>query len=586
MGVNRAHHRRFESQRSSTIWAGVAILWVVAAQPIRPAAPAGLTEPGVSPSVVNWQESLATIGAAIRTHLAAPDRRLPRIEPGERLELNRLYDTARPAPLWVDQVGRPNGAAREAVMILSGADDEGLDPHDYDADGLSRRAAALDAAHSPAAEDVAAFDLALSAAMLRYFRHLHLGRVDPRTIGFRVRIPDDSHDFVSLLRAAVAEDRVAIAAADLAPMLVQYRTLRTALATYRSLASAGIASPVSITAAVRPGEPYAELNTLTSQLRALGDLPGDPVSLSETGVYDDAVVAAVRRFQIRHGLEPDGVLGRATQAALRVPLVWRIRQIELALERLRWLPDLGRRRFIALNIPMFTFWAWDSIPPTGAPSFGMRAIVGRALNTQTPVFVEEMRHVIFRPYWNVPRSILRNEILPLLARDAGYLRRHDMEMVRGQGDDAHAEADTTENHALLRQGVLRLRQRPGPRNSLGLVKFVFPNDANVYMHGTPAPELFGRSRRDFSHGCVRVEDPAALATWVLKNDPAWNRERILTAMSGATSQRVDLATPIQVILFYTTAVVMPEDGTLHFADDIYRHDLRLDRALTAARLER
>ena len=158
-----------------------------------------------------------------------------------------------------------------------------------------------------------------------------------------------------------------------------------------------------------------------------------------------------------------------------------------------------------------------------------------------------------------------------------------MEMVRGQGDDADAEADTAENHALLRQGILRLRQRPGPRNSLGLVKFVFPNDANVYLHGTPAQELFGRSRRDFSHGCVRVEDPAALAAWVLRNDPAWNQERILAAMSGPTTQSVDLANPIQVILFYVTAVVMPEDGTIHFAEDIYRHDLRLDRALVTAR---
>ena len=232
---------------------------------------------------------------------------------------------------------------------------------------------------------------------------------------------------------------------------------------------------------------------------------------------------------------------------------------------------------------MFTFWAWDSIPPTGAPSFGMRAIVGRALNTQTPVFVEEMRQVVFRPYWNVPRSILTKEILPLLARNPSYLSLHDLEMVRGQGDDAHAEADTNENHALLRQGALRLRQRPGPGNALGLVKFVFPNDANVYMHGTPAPELFGRSRRDFSHGCVRVEDPAALAAWVLRNDPQWNQERIQEAMSGPTTQSVDLANPIQVILFYVTAVVMPEDGTIHFAEDIYRHDQRLDRALATAR---
>ena len=563
------------------IWAAVAFVSAAATQPVRPASPLESTPAAVSRAIVGPQATTLAIRAAIRTRLTGE----PRHRRGS-VELNKLYDAELPAPLWVDTIGRPSGAAGEALMVLSSAGGEGLDPRDYDAAGLERRAVALETAPSADAEAVAAFDVGLSAAVLRYFRHLHLGRVDPRTIGFRVRIPDDSHDFVALLRAAIREDRVAKAAADLAPMLVQYRALRTALATYRSLASRGIELPPPISVAVRPGQPYVGLSALTRQLRALGDLPADPAPLSETGVYDGALVAAVKRFQIRHGLEPDGVLGRATLAALRVPLDWRIRQIELALERLRWLPDLGRQRFIALNIPMFTLWGWDSIPPTGAPSFGMRAIVGRALNTQTPVFVEEMQHVIFRPYWNVPRSILRNEILPLLAREPGYLRRHEMEMVRGQDDDARAEADTAENHALLREGTLRLRQRPGPRNSLGLVKFVFPNDANVYLHGTPAQELFDRSRRDFSHGCVRVEDPAALAAWVLKDEPGWNQERILAAMSGATSQRVDLVHPIQVILFYVTVVVMPDDGTIHFAEDIYRHDLRLDRALATLPIAR
>ena len=578
VGVTTTRPSRLARVSLLAILAAVAIVSAGSAQGNQAAAVQSPTAATAFETILDSQASTSVISAAIRRRVGSGRDLRPLSS-----ELTRLYNTTLPLPLWVDQMGRPSRAAGEGLRLLRHAADEGLDPHDYDAGGLARSAVALEAAPLPEAEDAAAFDVALSAALLRYLRHLHLGRVDPRTIGFRVRIPDDSHDFAALLRTAVAEDRVAKAAADLAPMLAQYRALRAALATYRSLASAGTEALPSIATTVRPGEPYAELSALSRRLQALGDLPADPASLSERGVYDGAVVTAVKRFQIRHGLQPDGVLGRATQAALRVPLEWRIRQIELALERLRWLPDLGERRFIALNIPMFTLWAWDSIPPTGAPSFGMRAIVGRALNTQTPVFVEEMRHVIFRPYWNVPRSILRNEILPLLARDAGYLRRHDMEMVRGQSDDAHAEADTAENHALLRQGVLRLRQRPGPRNSLGLVKFVFPNDANVYMHGTPAQELFGRSRRDFSHGCVRVEDPAALATWVLKNEPAWNQERILTAMAGRTSQRVDLANPIQVILFYVTAVVMPEDGTIHFAEDIYRHDLRLDRALVSAR---
>jgi murein L,D-transpeptidase YcbB/YkuD len=209
----------------------------------------------------------------------------------------------------------------------------------------------------------------------------------------------------------------------------------------------------------------------------------------------------------------------------------------------------------------------------------MDVIVGRGLNRQTPVFVKEMEYLIFRPYWDVPPSILRDEILPAVRREPGYLQRHDMEIVSGAGDDARPVPLTEESLAQLQQGRFRLRQRPGPRNSLGLVKFIFPNDANVYLHDTPAPELFGRSRRDFSHGCVRVQDPIALAEWALKGQDTWDRDRILAAMNGRPSQRVNLQRPIQVILFYITAVVMPDDGSVHFAEDIYGHDTKLDRAL-------
>jgi murein L,D-transpeptidase YcbB/YkuD len=262
-----------------------------------------------------------------------------------------------------------------------------------------------------------------------------------------------------------------------------------------------------------------------------------------------------------------------------VPLTWRVTQIEMALERLRWLPHPGDKRLIALNIPMFRLWVWDVLQPSGVPLFGMDVIVGRALDRKTPVFVEEMREVIFRPYWNVPSSILRNEILPKLASDLDYLRREDMEIVRGPGDDAQRVEPTAENLAALRRGVLRIRQRPGPKNALWLIKFDFPNEEGVYMHGTPAQALFARSRRDFSHGCVRVQDPVKLAEWVLKDRPEWTRDRIVSATLGTQTIHVSLPRPIQVILFYTTAAVMPEDGTIRFAPDIYEHDTRLDRAL-------
>jgi murein L,D-transpeptidase YcbB/YkuD len=382
-----------------------------------------------------------------------------------------------------------------------------------------------------------------------------------------------------MLRAALGDRRVPHLAADLTPPLVLYRNLRDSLARYRALAADRAGDRFRVPErTLRPGDGRADLVQLVDLLVRLGDLPGPPAGPPST-TYDEPVVAAVRRFQHRHGLEADGIIGGATQAALRVPLADRVRQIELALERLRWLPHLDPERFLAVNIPMFHLWVWDAIPPNGAPSFGMNVIVGRSLHRQTPVFEEQMERIIFRPYWNVPASIVRGEILPALARDPAYLERHEMEIVAGPGDNARIVPPTPDNIARLRQGGLRVRQRPGPRNALGLVKFVFPNDENVYLHSTPAPQLFSRSRRDFSHGCVRVEDPVALAEWALKGEAGWNRERIVAAMNGSRPLSVTITRPIQVILFYITAVVMPIDGSIHFAEDIYGHDAKLDRAL-------
>ena len=530
------------------------------------------------------QSSVPDVANAIRVIVA--DSRNPvlgSIAPPEREQLTALYGPRADAPLWVDASGRPSRDARDALALLKGAADEGLDPVDYSAAPLERLAATLEAGRTP--PDVAAFDTGLSVSTLRYLRHLHAGRVDPRTIGFRMTAPADDHQFTTLLSEAIARHQITETAAKVAPPFALYRRLRGMLARYRSLAADPTLVPLPPPGAtVRPGEPYAALRALHRWLVALGDLPADTPAPSEPSTYGGALVEGVKAFQVRHGLEANGVLGKDTQAALHVPLSWRVRQIELALERLRWLPHLGDKRFVAVNIPMFRLWAWDSIPPDGTPSFQTGAIVGRALNTQTPVFVEEMRYVIFRPYWNVPPSILRHEILPALERDPDYLQRHDMEIVSGPGDDARPVPVTAESIAGLRQGKLRVRQRPGPKNALGLVKFVFPNDYNIYLHGTPAPELFKRARRDFSHGCVRVEDPVALAEWVLKEQPEWTRERILAAMNGNQPRRVDLTRPIQVILYYITAVVMPEDGTIHFAEDIYGHDTKLDQALTRRRL--
>lgn len=483
---------------------------------------------------------------------------------------------------WLDPPGQPSASVRHALSLLADAASDGLAPEDYEAAGLAERALRLPG--DPGGSLLAsAFEHDLGVAMQRFLRDLHLGRVDPRALGFRVTRAASpapvAPDFASLLRAAVTEQRLPQLVADLRPRMRQYGRLREALARYRVLATAGLTGRLPAQVPVKPGDLYGGAAALQALLVALGDLPVDAPPAGDH--YDATLAEGVGRFQGRHGLTGDGVIGRSTLAALNVPLERRVKQLEQALERLRWLPaDVGEHPFIGINIPLFRLWAWDPTTPERTP-VSMGVVVGRALQTQTPVVAEDLRFLIFRPYWNVPRSILRNEVLPALQRHPGYLQRNDMEIVRGQSDDAQPVEATAENLALLEQGQLRLRQRPGAKNSLGRVKFIFPNDENVYLHDTPARSLFGRARRDFSHGCVRLEDPVALAQWVLRDQPDWTRERIEAAMDGKTSMRVDLTRPLPVILFYMTAMAMPSGPGVHFADDIYGHDARLARALAA-----
>ena len=525
------------------------------------------------------QLPISEVSRAIRAAVGTGDAVSGPIRPKERAQLTVLYDAGGFAPLWVDASGDPTRDARIALGVIAQAAEEGLEPSDYRGGAVQDLATALAGATTRQAADIAQFDVELSASTLRYFRHVHMGRVDPRSIGFRMTTPADEHDFGAMLRSALAEHRLDETAASLTPPLALYRGLRATLAQYRALAAdPTLGLLTSFATSVKPGEPYIGVTALRRLLVALGDLPPNAGGRVESSVYEGVLVDGVRHFQLRHGLEADGILGKATQTALGVPLSRRVRQIELALERLRWLPHLADR-FLAVNIPMFHLWAWDGFPANRAPSLDMDIIVGRALNRQTPVFVEEMKYIIFRPYWNVPPSILRGEVVPALRRDPDYLRRQDMEIVSGPGDGAQPVALSAESLAALEHGVLRVRQRPGPKNSLGLVKFVFPNDYNVYLHGTPAPQLFRQPRRDFSHGCVRVADPVALAAWALKAQQKWARDAILAAMNADRPSQVTLTRPIQVILFYVTAAVMPADGTIHFAEDIYGHDAKLDRAL-------
>lgn len=481
---------------------------------------------------------------------------------------------AQPTP-WIEG-GRPTRAAFEAVRILEAAGAEGLNPASYRAGDLRRAADRLQAALADTAESER-FGADLLASISRYLADVHLGRVDPRQIGFRLDAPSDRHDFLALVEDAARSDSLGRLIDEFRPPYLQYRRLTTALQDYRQRVARGSDVVVPDSALrLHPGDLLQETTGIRSRLVQLGDLPAD--TPAGDGPYAGTIVDAMVRFQQRHGLTPDGIVGVGTLAALRVPLTQRVRQIELALERLRWLPHQQHARLLVINIPMFQLWAWDRSPRDADPVFETGVIVGRALNTQTPVLAKAMLEVNFRPYWNVPRSIVVNEIKPAVESNPEYLLDSDMELVDGDGDGAPVVDASPDNLERLWRGELRVRQRPGPRNALGLVKFVFPNEENVYLHGTPAQTLFSRARRDFSHGCVRVQDTVALAEWVLSPEGDWPRARIEAAMTDTRSTRVQLSEPVDVLLFYTTAVA-PPDGGLRFADDIYRHDARLDRAL-------
>jgi L,D-transpeptidase YcbB len=327
---------------------------------------------------------------------------------------------------------------------------------------------------------------------------------------------------------------------------------------------------------VTPGQPYAGVPLLAGRLQALGDLPADAAVPAR---FEGVLVNALQAFQERHGLAADGVLGAATLVQLNVTPASRARQIELSMERLRWTPLLQGPRMIVVNIPEFVLRAYEVEDTRVHVRLTMKVIVGKAMNTRTPLFDEDMRFVEFSPYWNVPPSIARAETVPRLRRDPAYFAQQGFEFVSGSGQVVTSLS--AEHLEAVLHGGWRIRQRPGPQNALGDIKFVFPNRDNIYLHHTPAPQLFQRDRRDFSHGCIRVEDPVALAMFVLQGDPAWTQDRIRDAMEKGTSRTIALKQPLPVVIAYSTVVA--KAGRVYFYPDLYGHDAILDKALRGRR---
>jgi murein L,D-transpeptidase YcbB/YkuD len=471
----------------------------------------------------------------------------------ERGWLDRFYAPRKYAPAW-----NPSSAAA-ALWVLRQATLQGLDPLDYGTDALQQQL------HSGEA-DSARFDVALTSAMLHYLADLRVGRVRSE---YHTRLPDArlrQYDPVERLRAGLAFGKLQAAVQAAEPQSPQYGRVKAALANYRKLSSQPYPALPKLRAKVAPGGAYPAAKALFERLVLLGDLPAE-TQPQTNGIYNQRLAAGVRHFQARHGLDDDGVLGRGTIDALNVVPAKRVRQLELTLERLRWLPDFGPGPLIVVDLPAYRLWALHN--GSADVPLEMRVVVGTAIKTETPLFVGQLRYLEFNPYWNVPRSILEKEILPKLERNHAYLTQHEMETV---------PPDAT--LADLKAGRARVRQRPGPKNSLGAVKFAMPNPMDIYLHSTPARELFKRSRRDLSHGCIRVEQPAALAQYVLAQQRQWNADTIRAALQPGPTRHVDLAHPIPVVIFYATATV-DSNGSARFAADIYGRDSELEQELAA-----
>jgi murein L,D-transpeptidase YcbB/YkuD len=360
------------------------------------------------------------------------------------------------------------------------------------------------------------------------------------------------------------------------PPFPAYRRTRAALNTYLDLTRQDDGERLPVPAKpVRPGDSYPGIPRLTKLLRLLGDLREQDQNASLEMIYEGKLVAAVEHFQQRHGIDPNGRIDAPTVKQLNISLQQRVVQLELTLERWRWLPHQFERPPIVVDIPAFRLYAAND---KYEADFSMKVVVGRAYRHKTPAFASNIQSVIFRPYWNVPLGIQLDELVPLVEKNPAYLTEHSYEIVDNRGNVVSDGSVNNEILEKLRSGKLAIRQKPGPDNALGLIKFEFPNPYDVYMHDTPAKSLFSRSRRDFSHGCIRVEDPVALAAWVLREDPRWTSETIRAAMDGEETAEVKLKNPIPVLIVYGTAIAM-ENGEVQFYDDIYGYDAELERAL-------
>jgi murein L,D-transpeptidase YcbB/YkuD len=421
----------------------------------------------------------------------------------------------------------------------------------------------------------AELDLLLTDAFLVFGSHLLAGRVNPETLKPEWVANRRGADLAAVLEHALASGDVAGTLAALKPPQRGFQRLREAMVYHRAVVARGGWPAIPGGPDLKRGDYGLAVAALRERLRLGGDLAVQDGYYTE--LFDEALERALKRFQARYGLTADGVMDTATRSELNVSAERRLEQLEVNLERWRWLPQNLGRRHILVNIAAFEL----EVVEEDAVVLAMRVVVGRPFQ-HTPVFSETMRYLVLNPYWHVPHGIAVEDVLPLVKRDLSYLARQQMQLFRGWGPEEQEVDPATVDWSAVTPArfPFRLAQNPGPVNALGRIKFMFLNKFNVYLHDTPARLLFDETQRDFSHGCIRIQKPLELALYLLRKDPQWDREALLRALNKAKDRSVPLPEPIPIHLLYWTAWA-EEDGTIEFRRDIYGQDAPLLAALRA-----
>lgn len=495
----------------------------------------------------------------------SPPEGLPSFSP----LLLQFYDERGFQPVWSDAYG-PSPDVEDFLEVIRFAYREGLNPEDYQLNKIEEMLSDLYATQSGLepydVAKLAVLDITLTQAFFLYASHMVDGRVDHQNIYPDWVVNERSADLTAVLNNALESKEMQKTLADLAPPYPRYAGLKEKLIKYQAIAESGGWPQVPGGPKLQRGSRGKRVVILRQRLIASGDLTS--TTQEKSHVFDHDLESAVRKFQKRHGLKDDGRVGKLTLKDINVPVETRIRQIALNMDRLRWLSDDMGRDYIFVNIADFSLEVMEDELPVMA----MRIIAGKD-EQRSCILSAKMTYLELNPFWRVPDSIAAKEILPQIKKERGYLGQKNIKVFKDWKDNAKEIDPTLINWSRVRANNLgyKFRQEPGPSNPLGRIKFIFPNECEIYLHDTPARHLFGRTRRDLSHGCIRVEKPVELATYLLRNKEKWIQKKILTEIKRGKRQVVMLPEPVNVHIFYGT-VWVDRDGVLQFRNDIYHAD--------------